>query len=80
MNQGKFVFAQIMDHAPWRRLQTCVDQYQGDHKVQTFKCSDDFHVMAFAQLTYRESLCDIVASLNAVPEKMYHMGIRSSLF
>jgi len=79
MNQGKFVFAQIMDRVPWRRLQTCVDRYRGDHKVQTFKCADYFRVMAFAQLTYRESLRDIVACLNAVPEKMYHMGIRSSI-
>ena len=75
MNQGKFVFAQIMDRVPWRRLQTCVDRYQGNHKVQTFKCADYFRVMAFAQLTYRESLRDIVACLNAVPEKMVHMGI-----
>lgn len=79
MNQGKFVFAQIMDRVPWRRFQTCVDRYRGDHNVQTFKCSDYFRVMAFAQLTYRESLRDIVACLNAVPEKMYHMGIRSGI-
>jgi hypothetical protein len=79
MNQGKFVFAQIMDRVPWRRFQTCVDRYRGDHHVQTFKCSDYFRVMAFAQLTYRESLRDIVACLNAVPEKMYHMGIRTGI-
>jgi len=79
MNQGKFIFAQIMDRVPWRRFQTCVDRYRGDHNVQTFNCSDYFRVMAFAQLTYRESLRDIVACLNAVPEKMYHMGIRSGI-
>ena len=79
MYQGKFVFTQIMDRVPWRRFQTCVDRYQGDRKVQTFTCSDYFRVMAFAQLTYRESLRDIVACLNAVPEKMYHMGIRSGV-
>jgi hypothetical protein len=79
MYQGKFVFAQIMDSVPWKRFQTCVDRYRGDYNVQTFKCSDYFRVMAFAQLTYRESLRDIVACLNAVPEKMYHMGIRSGL-
>ena len=79
MYQGKFVFAQIMDRLPWRRFQTCVDRYHGDHNVQTFKCSDYFRVMAFAQLTYRESLRDIVACLNAVPEKMYHLGIHSGV-
>jgi len=79
MNQGKYVFAQIMDRLPWRRFQTCVDRYHGDCNVQTFKCSDYFRVMAFAQLTYRESLRDIVACLNAVPEKMYHMGIHSGV-
>jgi hypothetical protein len=79
MYQGKFVFTQIMDRVPWRRFQTCVDRYQGDRNVQTFTCADYFRVMAFAQLTYRESLRDIVACLNAVPEKMYHMGIRSGI-
>ena len=79
MNQGKFVFTQIMDRVPWRRFQTCVDRYRGDHNIQTFHCTDYFRVMAFAQLTYRESLRDIVACLGAVPEKMYHMGIRSGV-
>jgi len=79
MYQGQFIFAQIMDRLPWRRFQTCVERYRGDANVQTFKCSDYFRVMAFAQLTYRESLRDIVACLNAVPEKMYHLGIRSGI-
>jgi hypothetical protein len=79
MNQGKYIFTQIMDRLPWRRFQTCVERYRGDYKVQTFKCCDYFRVMAFAQLTYRESLRDIVACLNAIPEKMYHMGIRSAV-
>jgi hypothetical protein len=79
MNQGKFIFTQIMDRVPWRRFQTCVNRYHGDRNVQKFNCSDYFRVMAFAQLTYRESLRDIVACLNAVPEKMYHMGIRSGI-
>ena len=79
MYQGQFVFSQIMDRLPWRRFQTCVDRYRGDTNVQTFKCADYFRVMAFAQLTYRESLRDIVACLNAVPGKMYHLGIRSGV-
>jgi len=64
-----------MDRVPWRRFQTCVNH----RNVQTFMCSDYFRVMAFAQLTYRENLRDIVACLNAVPEKMYHLGIRSGI-
>ena len=79
MHNGKFVFSQVMDFVPWRRFQTCVERYKGDHNVQHFTCADYFRVMAFAQLTYRESLRDIVGCLNAVPEKLYHMGIRSSL-
>ena len=68
-----------MDRVPWRRFQTCVDRYLGDRNIQTFTCPDYFRVMAFVQLTYRESLRDIVACLNAVPEKMYHMRIRSGI-
>ena len=79
MYQGQFVFAQIMDRVPWQCFQTCGNRYRGDRNVQTFKCSDYFRVMAFAQLTYRESLRDIVACLNAVPEKMYLKGIRSGI-
>lgn len=79
MQQGKSVFAQIMETVPWRRFQTCVNRYKGDSSVQTFTCAEFFRVMIFAQLTYRESLRDIVESLNAIPEKMYHMGIRSSI-
>jgi len=79
MHQGQFVFTQIMDRLPWRRFQTCVERYCGDYNVQTFKCSDYFRVMAFAQLTYRASLRDIVACLNVMPEKMYHLGIRSGV-
>jgi hypothetical protein len=68
-----------MDMIPWRRFQTCVDRYQGDARIQHFKCSDYFRVMAFAQLTYRESLREIVHCLGAVPEKCYHMGITSHI-
>ena len=68
-----------MDRLPWRRFQTCVERYRGDYNVQTFKCSDYLRVMAFAQLTYSESLRDLVACLNTMPEKMDHRGIRSRL-
>ena len=79
MHQGKFVFSQIMDLIPWKRFQTCVDRYKGDYRIQEFKCSDFFKVMIFAQLTYRESLRDIVNCLSAVPQKCYHLGICNNL-
>jgi hypothetical protein len=79
MYSDKLVFSQIMNFVPWRRFQTCVDRYQGDWKVHSFKCSEYYRVMAFAQLTYRESLRDIISCLNAMRSKLYHMGIRSNL-
>ena len=79
MFYGKFVFSQIMELIPWKRFQSCVDRYNGDHYVKEFKCSDYFKVMAFAQLTYRESLRDIVNCFRAVPEKCYHLGICNNI-
>lgn len=79
MYQGKLLFSQIMDFVPWRRFQTCVTRYQGDRYVKRFTCADHFRVMAFAQLTYRESLREIVTCLDAVRPKLYHMGIRSTI-
>jgi hypothetical protein len=64
-----------MDFLPWRRFDTCVRRYDGDRKVQTFCCLDQFRCMAFAQLTYRESLRDIEATLRAAGGKLYHMGL-----
>ena len=65
MNQGKLVFAQLMQHLPLTTFRRCVGRYDGEHKVQTFSCLDQFLCMAFAQLTYRESLRDIEACLRA---------------
>jgi IS4 transposase len=79
MNAGRTVFAQIMDYLPLRRFDTIVQRYKGDYKVSRFSCLDQFLCMAFAQLTYRESLRDIEACLRAVPNKLYHMGIRSTV-
>jgi len=79
MYQGKLLFSQIMDFVPWRRFQTCVTRYGGDRYVKRFTCADHYRVMAFAQLTYRESLREIVTCLNAVRPKLYHMGIRSPI-
>lgn len=77
MNTGRTVFSQIMDFLPLRDLRKCVKRYRGNYKVQKFSCMDQFLCMAFAQLTYRESLRDIEACLRAMQSKLYHMGIRS---
>jgi len=79
MHSGKLVFSQVMEFFPWRRFDTCVRRYQGDYKVKTFPCAEQLRVMAFAQLTYRESLRDIETCLRALSTKLYHMGIRSSV-
>ena len=77
MYAGKLVFSQVMDHLPWPTFQRCVRRYDGNRKVKSFRCSDHFRCMAFAQLTYRESLRDIETCLRAQASKLYHMGITS---
>lgn len=77
MNQGQLVFSQLMQHLPLTTLRRCVARYRGEHKTKTFSCLDQFLCMAFAQLTYRESLRDIEACLRAQRNKLYHLGIRS---
>ena len=79
MNQGRLVFAQLMRHLPLSTFRRCVARYQGEFKVQSFSCLDQFLCMAFAQLTYRESLRDIEACLRAQHGKLYHLGIRSTV-
>jgi len=79
MNRGKLVFAQLMQHLPLTTLRRCVARYRGEHKVQSFSCLDQFLSMAFAQLTFRESLRDIEACLRAQHTKLYHLGIRSTI-
>ena len=79
MHAGKLVFSQLMDFLPWRRFDTCVRRYGGDHKIKTFPCSEHLRVMAFAQLTYRESLRDVETCLRAVKTKWYHMGLRGGI-
>ncbi len=78
MNQGKLVFAQVMMHLPLTTFRRCVAAYSGDHKVKDFTCLDQFFAMAFAQLTYRESLRDIELNLRAQASRLYHMGFRCS--
>jgi hypothetical protein len=76
MHQGKLVFAQLMAHLPLSTFRRCVAAHQGDFKVQDFTCLDQFFAMAFAQLTYRESLRDIEINLRAQSQRLYHMGFR----
>jgi Domain of unknown function (DUF4372)/Transposase DDE domain len=79
MFAGKLVFAQVMEYAPWHTFRRLVAKYQGDFNVRSFSCLDQFLCMAFAQLTYRESLRDIEACLGAQPAKLYHLGIRGNV-
>jgi len=79
MHTGKLVFAQLMEHLPLTTFRRCVARYAGHHKVKRFSCLDQYLSMAFAQLTYRESLRDIEACLRAQSSKLYHLGIRSTV-
>lgn len=79
MHIGQLVFAQVMSHLPMHTFRRCVQKYQGEKRVRKFRCLDQFLVMAFAQLTYRESLRDIEACLRAQQNKLYHMGIRGTV-
>src|SRR5712691_2946031 len=79
MNQGKLVFAQLTEHLPLTTFRRCVARYRGEFKVKSFSCLDQFLCMAFAQLTFRESLREIEACLRAQPLKLYHMGIHSKV-
>jgi len=79
MNTGRTIFSQIMDLLPHWDFRNCVKRYQGNRKTQTFSCMDQFLCMAFAQLTYRESLRDIEVCLRGNLSKLYHMGIRSRI-
>ena len=79
MHAGNLVFAQLMEFAPWHTFRRLVAKYRGDFNVRTFSCLDQFLTMAFAQLTYRESLRDIEACLRAQPTKLYHMGLRGTV-
>jgi hypothetical protein len=79
MHTGKLVFAQLMEHLPLTTFRRCVARYSGHHKVKRFTCLDQYLSMAFAQLTFRESLRDIEACLRAQSSKLYHLGIRSDV-
>ena len=76
MNIGKTLLAQLMDFLPWSTFDRIVARYDGDRAIRTLSCRVHYQVMAFAQLTYRESLRDIEACLSAQSTKLYHMGLR----
>ena len=76
MNSGQSIFAQLMDFIPRYEFRGCVERYHGNYKIKSFSCWDQFLTIAFAQLTFRESLRDIEACLRASPTKLYHIGIR----
>lgn len=79
MNTGQTVFSQIFDHVPRYEFTKCVNRYRGDYQQKRFSCWDQFLSMAFAQLTYRESLRDIEACLRSMSSKLYHMGFRATV-
>ena len=79
MPAGKLLFAQLMDYVPPMVFERCVARYSGNRKVKSFSCTDHFQCMAFAQLTFRESLRDIEACLRSQAGTLYHMGIRAQV-
>ena len=79
MYAGKLVFAQVMEHLPLHTFRRSVTRYAGERKVKSFSCLDQFLCMAFAQLTFRESLRDIEACLRAQRSKLYHLGMRATV-
>ena len=79
MNSGKTIFTQLMDFLPAYEFRKCVERYQGHRKIQCFSCWDQFLCLAFAQLTFRESLRDIETCLRVAGSKLYHLGFRSQV-
>jgi len=79
MHQGHYVFAQLMQHLPLTTFRRCVARYNGEYRIQQFSCLDQYLCLAFAQLTWRESLRDIEACLRAQSSKLYHLGFRSAI-
>ena len=79
MYTGKLVFAQVMEHMPMKVFRRCVQTYNGNHKVKSFSCLDQYLCMAFAQMTCRESLRETEICLRAQSKKLYHMGIRGGI-
>ena len=79
MNQGKYVLSQVMEFVPYHQFNECVKKHKGHYRVRSFTCWEQFLSMAFGQLTYRESLRDVVVCLRAQNQKLYHLGFRSQI-
>ena len=79
MNRGQTIFSQVIDFLPQKKFRQCIKRYNGNYRVRSFTCYDQLLCMAFAQLTYRESLRDIECCLRAMQEKLYHLGIRGKV-
>ena len=79
MYTGHLVFTQLTAHLPIKAFRRCVKRYRGEHKIRSFSCWDQFLCMAFAQLTFRESLRDIETCLRSMHVKLYHMGFRGKI-
>ena len=79
MYTGKLVFSQLMDFLPMHQFRRCVKRYDGNRYMKSFSCLDQFLCMAFAQLSYRESLRDIESCFRAMHSKLYHLGIRGNI-
>ena len=79
MNQGKYVLSQVMEFVPYHQFNECVKKYKGHYRVRSFTCWEQFLSMAFGQLTYRESLRDVVVCLRVQNQKLYHLGFRSQI-
>ena len=79
MNSGRTLFAQVLDFLPAHEFRRCVQRYDGNRRIRSFSCWDQFLCLAFAQLTYRESLRDIITCLHSVKDKLYHSGFRGQL-
>ncbi len=79
MNSGRTILSQVLDFISRHEFDKCVDKYQGNYRVRSFTCWEQFIVMAFAQLTGRESLLDIESCLGAIFSKLYHSGVRSEI-
>jgi len=79
MHQGRIVFSQLLDFLPKKSFRTCVNRYGGNYRIRSLTCYEQFLCMAFAQLTYRESLRDTVLCLRAMHNKLHHIGIQNKV-
>src|SRR4030042_6625055 len=79
MNQGKYVFSQVMEFVPYYQFSKCVEKYNGDYRLRNLSCWEQFLAMSFGQLAYRESLRDVVVCIKAQEKKIYHLGFRNQI-